>query len=221
MIDILIVEDEDSIANLLKISVNQAGYLCHVDNDGENALNLIKKCKFDLVLLDIMIPKIDGFELMEYINELQIPTIFITAMNDVDNKVKGLKLGAEDYITKPFEIPELLARIEVVLRRYHKTNDKIKFKDIEVDINSHIVKKNNELIELTKKEYDILLLFLKNRNVALYRETIYERVWNEDFMGDTRTVDLHVQRLRKKLNLEQEIQTVFKVGYRFEVKDEI
>lgn len=217
MIDILVVEDEDSIANLLKISVNQAGYLCHIANDGESALNLIKKCKFDLILLDVMIPKIDGFELMEYINELAIPTIFITAMNDTDNKVKGLKLGAEDYITKPFEIPELLARIEVILRRYHKTNDIIKFKDIEINVNSHIVKKNNELVELTKKEFDILLLFIKNKNVALYRETIYERVWNEDFMGDTRTVDLHVQRLRKKLDLDKEIQTVFKIGYRFEV----
>lgn len=168
-----------------------------------------------------MIPKIDSFELMEYIKELEIPTIFITAMNQTNYKVKGLKLGADDYITKPFDISELLVRIEVVLRRYHKTTDKIKFKNIEVDIHSRSVKKDGEYIELTKKEFDILLLFLRNKNVALYREIIYERVWNDDFMGDTRTVDLHIQRLRKKLNLEKFIQTVYKIGYRFEVPDEI
>ncbi len=215
MIDILIVEDESSIANLLKITLKQAGYSCHIAEDGEQALDIIKKYNFDLILLDIMIPKIDGFELMEYIKELEIPTMFITAMNDTNNKVKGLKLGADDYITKPFDIAELLARIEVVLRRYHKTTDKIQFRDIEVDIYCHTVKKKGKLIELTKKEFDILLLFLRNRNVALYREIIYERVWNEDFMGDTRTVDLHIQRLRKKLDLEDVIQTVYKVGYRF------
>lgn len=141
MINILIVEDEDSISNLLKISINQSGYSCNIANDGEEALNYLNKIKFDLILLDIMIPKIDGFELMKYINELGIPTIFITAMNDTNNKVKGLKLGADDYITKPFDIPELLARIEAVLRRYNKTNDKIVFRNIEIDIRSHTVKK--------------------------------------------------------------------------------
>lgn len=216
MINILIVEDEESISNLLKISMSQSGYSCHIANDGKQALDYINKLKFDLILLDIMIPKIDGFELMKYINELEIPTIFITAMNDTNNKVKGLKLGADDYITKPFDISELLARIEAVLRRYHKTNDKIIFRDIEVDIHSHTVKKSGTLIELTKKEFDILLLFLRNRNCALYREIIYERVWNEDFIGDTRTVDLHIQRLRKKLSLEDVIKTVYKIGYRFE-----
>lgn len=216
MTSILIVEDEESIANLLKISIQQAGYHPYLAADGEQALECIQKKQFDLILLDIMLPKIDGFELIPYLKDLEIPTIFITAMNDINHKVKGLKLGAEDYITKPFEIPELLARIEVVLRRYHKTTDKILVKDITVDIYSHIVKKNGKEMELTKKEFDILLLFLRNKNVALYREVIYERVWNEEFMGDTRTVDLHVQRLRKKLGLEHEIQTVYKIGYRFE-----
>lgn len=215
MINILIVEDEDSISNLLKISINQSGYSCNIANDGEEALNYINKMKFDLILLDIMIPKIDGFELMKYINELGIPTIFITAMNDTNNKVKGLKLGADDYITKPFDISELLARIEAVLRRYNKASDKIVFRNIEIDIRSHTVKKDGVLIELTKKEFDLLLLFWRNKNCALYREIIYERVWNDDFIDDTRTVDLHVQRLRKKLDLENVIQTVYKIGYRF------
>ncbi len=221
MINILIVEDEVAIANLLKVSVRQAGYACQLASDGAIALEMINQRPFDLILLDIMIPQIDGFQLMDYIKELSIPTIFITAMNDTNNKVKGLKLGADDYITKPFDIAELLARIEVVLRRYHKTSDKITFRDIEIDINSHMVRKGKELVELTKKEFDILLLFLRNRNCALYREIIYERVWHESFMGDTRTVDLHIQRLRKKLDLEDTIQTVYKVGYRFEDRNEV
>lgn len=221
MVHILIVEDDDSISNLLKISTTQAGYQSYIARDGEQALKLMEKYTFDLMLLDIMIPKIDGFELMEYIKERELPTIFITAIIDVHTKVKGLKLGADDYITKPFDIQELLARIEVVLRRYHKATDKIKFQDIEVDIHSRQVRKNGLLVELTKKEFDILLLFLQNKNVALYREVIYERIWNEDFMGDTRTVDLHVQRLRKKLSLENVIKTVYKVGYCFEVHDEV
>ena len=217
MIDILIVEDEESISNLLKISLTQAGYTCHTTYDGETALERINQNKYDLILLDIMLPKIDGFEIMNYIKELKIPVIFITAVSNVDNKVKGLKLGAEDYITKPFDIQELLARVEVVLRRNNKTSDKIVYKNIEIDITSHTVKKDDKIVDLTKKEFDLLLLFLKNKNVALYREVIYERIWGDEFFGDTRTVDLHIQRIRKKLNLENEIKTVYKIGYRFEV----
>lgn len=220
MISILIVEDEEAIANLIKISLPSA-YTCKIANDGEMALDILNKYSFDLILLDVMIPKLSGFELMEYIKGMNIPVIFITAMNSVENKVKGLKLGADDYITKPFDTSELLARIEVVLRRNNKINMKITFKDIEIDKESHIVKKNNILVDLTKKEYDLLLFLVQNKNVALYREIIYERVWKDDFMGDTRTVDLHIQRLRKKLDLEKEIETVYKVGYRLEVKDEI
>lgn len=216
MIDILIVEDEESISNLIKISLEQASYICSTAYDGEEALEKIKKNHYDLILLDIMLPKIDGFEIMNYIKELKIPVIFITAVSSIDNKVKGLKLGADDYITKPFDIQELLARVEVVLRRNNKTSDKITFKDIEIDITSHIVKRNGKVVDLTKKEFDLLLLFLRNKNVALYREVIYERIWGDEFLGDTRTVDLHIQRIRKKLNLENEIKTVYKIGYRFE-----
>lgn len=216
MIDILIVEDEESISNLIKISLTQVGYSCHTAYDGEIALDKINNNKYDLILLDIMLPKVDGFEIMNYIKELKIPVIFITAVSNIDNKVKGLKLGADDYITKPFDIQELLARVEVVLRRNNKTSNKIVYKNIEIDVTSHIVKKDKKIVDLTKKEFDLLLLFLRNRNVALYREVIYERIWGDEFFGDTRTVDLHIQRIRKKLNLDSEIKTVYKIGYRFE-----
>lgn len=218
MIEILIVEDEENISNLIRMSLTQAGYKCSCVYNGEEAADRIEKDNFDLILLDIMLPKINGFELMEYIRNFNIPVIFITAKNDVNDKIKGLKLGADDYITKPFDIAELLARVEVVLRRYNKNKTKFQIDDICIDTESRIVTKNGKNIDLTLKEFEILMLFLKNKNIALYKETIYERVWEESYMGDTRTVDLHVQRLRKKLGWKDKIQTVYKVGYRYEEK---
>ena len=216
MINILVAEDEFYIANLIKISLEQAGYNCMLAEDGEQALKLVEEQEFDLVLLDIMMPKIDGYELLEYIRIYKIPAIFITAKSSVSDKVKGLKLGAEDYITKPFDTSELLARIEVVLRRFNKNISYLTVDDIEIDLNSRTVKKNGVVITLTLKEYELLVLFLRNKNIAFYGETIYDRVWHETFMSDTRTVDLHVQRLRKKMHLENRIVSVYKVGYRYE-----
>ncbi|HBB27950.1 MAG TPA: DNA-binding response regulator [Clostridiales bacterium] len=215
--NILIVEDELPISNLIKINLVDAGYKCTCAFDGEEAANLIENNQFDLILLDIMLPKIDGYELMEYIKSYDIPVIFLTAKSDVRDKVKGLKLGADDYITKPFEIIELLARVETVLRRYNKSDDKIHILDINIDTLSRIVKKNDEVINLTVKEYEILLLFIQNKNIALYRDHIYSKVWGDDFMGDSRTVDLHVQRMRKKLGWEEKIVPVYKIGYRLEI----
>lgn len=172
--------------------------------------------RYDLVLLDIMLPEIDGYELLEYIKPLGIPVIFLTAKGDVLDKVKGLKSGAEDYITKPFEIVELLARVETVLRRYGKTQRYVTLYDITVDTLSRTVKKGEDPVALTAKEYDLLLLFAQNRNIALYRDFLYERVWGETYLGDSRTVDLHVQRMRRKLGLEHKIVPVYKVGYRLE-----
>lgn len=215
MTEILIVEDDENISNLIRMALTQTGYKCECAFDGEQGANMIERKVYNLILLDVMLPKINGFELMEYIKSYNTPVIFITAKSEVNNKVKGLKLGADDYITKPFDIAELQARVEAVLRRYHMTESHITIDDIDINTNSRIITKNGEVIELTLKEYEILLLFIKNKNIALYRETIYENVWNEPYMGDTRTVDLHVQRLRKKLDLKDKIQSVYKVGYRY------
>ncbi len=214
---ILIVEDEPPISNLIAMNLKQAGYLCTCAFDGAEAADMIHPGAFDLILLDVMLPKVDGFELLEYIQPMEIPVIFITARSEVPDRVKGLRLGADDYITKPFEVAELLARVESVLRRYKKTERILHVLDVTIDTESRTVEKQGETIELTIKEYELLLLFARNRNVALFRETIYERVWDNPYMGDTRTVDLHVQRLRKKLGWENYLQTVYKVGYRLEI----
>lgn len=145
--------------------------------------------------------------------------IFLTAKGGVQDRVKGLRLGAEDYIVKPFDVMELQARVEVVLRRYKKTEEVLHVQDIEVDTRSMQVTKAGVEISLTRKEYELLLLFIRNPNTALYRETIYERVWGGELEYGSKTVDLHVQRLRKKLGLGEELQAVNKVGYRFEVKE--
>ena len=171
---------------------------------------------YDLILLDIMLPKINGYELLEYAQSLDVPVIFITAMGTVENKVKGLKKGADDYISKPFEIVELLARVEAVLRRYNKAERIIKILDIEIDTSSRVVTQNGVQVMLTLKEFELLLLFVRNKNIALYRDTIYENVWESEYMGESRTVDLHVQRLKKKLHWEDKIVAVYKVGYRLE-----
>ena len=215
---ILIVEDEKSINRLIKINLSDAGYSCLCAFDGKEAIELIDHNHFDLILLDIMLPEINGYELMEYIRPLEIPVIFLTAKSDVKDRVKGLKLGAEDYIAKPFEIIELVARVETVLRRFHKTETLLNVYDITIDTLSRIVKKEGQVINLTVKEYVLLLLFIQNKNIALFHDRIYEAVWGEYYMGDSRTVDLHVQRMRKKLGLEDKIVPVYKVGYRLEVE---
>ena len=220
MIKILIVEDEKPIADLLDMSLTSAGYVCECLDNGKAAADAVEHTRYDLVLLDVMLPGISGFDLMEYFAPLEIPVIFITARDSVKDRIFGLKLGADDYIVKPFEIAELLARVETVLRRYHKTESRLVVHDIAVDTQSRQVYKNGEPINLTAKEYSLLTLFLQNRNIALFRETIYERVWESDYMGDSRTVDLHVQRLRKKLDWQDKIVAVYKVGYRLEDRGE-
>lgn len=217
MIRILIVEDERPISDLIKMSLTGMGYSCKCVYDGLAAADILSQTQFDLILLDVMLPGASGFELMDYIRPMKIPVIFLTAKSDVRDRVKGLHLGAEDYIIKPFEIIELQARVETVLRRYHKLDRLIQVGGLEIDTYSRTVHRNGQEIQLTKKEFDLLLLFARNPNIALYRETIYERVWECDEMGDTRTVDLHIQRLRKKVGWEKELKAVYKVGYRLEV----
>jgi len=217
MLKILIAEDEEPIANLIRMNLKKAGYECECALDGEEAADRMENGHFDLLLLDIMLPKINGYELMEYAKSLNLPVIFITAMDSTDNKVKGLRMGAEDYISKPFEIVELLARVEAVLRRYNKMGKTIRILDVEIDLSSRVVLQNGQQIMLTLKEYELLLFFARNPNIALYREVIYEQVWEKEYTGEGRTVDLHVQRLKKKLGWEGHICAVYKIGYRLEI----
>lgn len=219
MISILIVEDEPAISSLIRMGLTQAGYSCTVAGDGERAADLIEEKGFDLILLDIMLPKVNGYELMEYIAPMNIPVIFLTARDSTKDKVKGLKLGADDYIAKPFEMDELLARVEAVLRRYNKAQQEIHLLDVTIHTSSRQVTKGNENIPLTPKEYDLLLTLARNKNIVLERGTLYESVWETEFTGDTRTLDLHIQRLRKKLDWKDVIKTVFRYGYVLEVEE--
>ena len=171
----------------------------------------------DVVLLDIMLPKYNGYDLLAFIRPMNIPVIFLTAKSDVNDRVKGLKLGAEDYIVKPFELVELVARIEVVLRRYNKSRKYLSILDIVIDYEGRAVTRNGVKIDLTRKEFDLLVVLCQNPNTALFREALFERIWETDYMGETRTLDSHIQRLRRKLGWQDRIKTVHKVGYRLEV----
>ncbi len=217
MITILIVEDEKNISELIKINLIESGYNCICASDGGQAAELIEQNSYDLILLDIMLPIINGYELLEYIKPRDIPVIFITAKAGLEERVKGLKLGADDYLVKPFEIIELLARVESVLRRNKKSNRYLEIADISIDTFSRIITKGEDMITLTLKEYELLLLFVRSKNIALFREQIYEKIWGDDYMGDSRTVDLHVQRMRKKMGWEDKIIAVYKIGYRLVV----
>lgn len=212
---ILVVEDEKSIAEMIKLCLTKNGYHCETANNGIVASELIEKYRYDLILLDIMLPDMDGFEMIEYIKQFNIPVIFVTAKNAVTDRVKGLRLGAEDYIIKPFDLQELIARIETVLRRFDKTKTVLEIGKIRIDTSSRTVHSNGSEVSLSAKEFDLLLYLIRNKNIALRRETIYENVWNEPYYGDTRTVDLHIQRLKKKLQLGDAVEAIYKVGYKF------
>ena len=215
MIKILIVEDEKPISDLMVMNLTRAGYKCTALYNGKDAADLLEEnSSFDLILLDIMLPEINGYELMEYIRPMGIPVIFITAMASLDNRIKGLTSGAEDYIVKPFEIVELLARINIVLRRYNKTDLILSYKDIQIDTENRIVKKASEEIKLTPKEFDLLVLFVRNVNITLFKDKIFETIWEGEWQPESRTVDLHVQRLRKKLDLKDDLITAYSTGYR-------
>lgn len=218
MANILVVEDEEAINELVKRNLSLVGHSCFSVMDGEEALEWLQEHKIDLVILDIMLPKLDGFEVMKQIKG--IPTIFLTAKNSVDDRVKGLMMGADDYMTKPFEMLELIARVQAILRRTKKEEDVFQIDDIKVDPKSRMVYLEGEPIDCTIKEFELLETLIKNRNVALSREKLLELVWGYDYEGETRTVDVHIQRIRKKFHLEKRIATVYKLGYRLEVQDE-
>ena len=215
---ILIAEDEPPIANLIRAALDGPDYRCAWAADGLSACDRLEREPFDLVLLDIMLPGADGYEVLNYCRTLEVPVIFLTAKGTLEDRVRGLRLGAEDYITKPFELMELLARGETVLGRCGKTGRVLSLPpDIEIDTAARTVRRGGSPVALTAKEYELLLLFAQNKNIALYRDRIYEKVWGDEYLGDSRTVDLHIQRMRKKLGLEKRLVAVYKVGYRLEV----
>lgn len=221
MIHILVVEDEQAISDLIRLNLTKAGYGCKCVYDGMAAADILENESFDLIILDVMLPKLSGFELMEYIRPLKIPVIFLTAKDSLEDRMTGLTSGAEDYMVKPFEIVELLARIHIVLRRYHKTDQKLQIKDITVDVENQTVTRSGQKIDLTPKELELFILLLRNRNITLFREKIYEEIWGTEYSVESRTLDLHIQRLRKKLKLGNALKTVFKVGYRLEDTNEV
>ena len=210
---ILIVEDEATIARLMEVSLLRAGYDCTVANDGLTAADLIAEKDFDIALLDIMLPGLDGYELLDYLRPLGTPVIFITAKTATKDRVRGLQLGADDYLVKPFEVEELLARVGAVLRRTGRGGQTLQAFDVTLDVVGRRVTQNGRPVELTPREFGLLEQLMRNRGAALYREALYERVWGGE-MADTRTLDLHIQRLRKKLGWQEQIETVYRVGYR-------
>lgn len=211
MSKILIVEDEKNISKLIQDTVSLANYEFDCSFDGEDALKKINENTYDLILLDIMLPKLDGFQIVEQMENKDIPIIFLSAKNDVSTIVKGLKSGGKDYITKPFEPLELLARIE--LRMESKREKQYNFKNIKINENTRTVYKNEEIIYLAPKEYELFILLIKNQNRVLTRDEILNKVWDINAQIETRTVDYHIQQLRKKLDLKENIVTVNKIGY--------
>jgi Response regulators consisting of a CheY-like receiver domain and a winged-helix DNA-binding domain len=214
---ILVVEDDRAILELIQINLQVAGYECQSFGDGGEAASFLESDhSFDLALLDIMLPGLDGFELMPIMQQYNIPVIYLTAKADVASKVKGLKEGAEDYIVKPFEILELLVRIEKVLERSGRLNRVIRIKDVTIDLEKRSVTRAGEEIALKPLEFDVLALLAKYKNRTMTRERLLNEIWGVDFVGETRTVDVHIANIRKKLDLNDEIKTISKTGYRLE-----
>ncbi len=215
MARILIVEDEYPINNLISKNLTLTGHECLSAYDGLNAIELIRGVSLDLVILDVMLPGLSGFDLIKLVGN--VPVIFLTAKSGLEDRLKGLSLGADDYIVKPFSMQELLARVSVVLRRTKRDETIISFDGLTVDMGSRKVFRGDQKINLTPKEYALLEVLITNRNLALSREKLISMVWTYDYEGDTRTVDVHIQQLRQKLGLKERIKTIYKVGYRFEL----
>ena len=214
MLPILIVDDEPSIAQLIAMTLEPLGQPLIIAHDGERAADLLETQKFDLVILDVMLPGVDGFALMDYIAPTGTPVVFLTAKNAVADRVRGLKLGAYDYIIKPFAPPELLARVEGLLRHTGRRAATLNVFDAVIDPDDRTVTQHGQPVELTPREFDLLLALVRAQGQALYRETRYERVWGLDAEPTPRARDLHIHRLRKKLNWADKIVTVPKIGYR-------
>ncbi|MBS5000750.1 response regulator transcription factor [Holdemania filiformis] len=213
---LLLVEDEAPIRTLMRMALTTAGYAALEMSDGRTLIETLEQGGIDLILLDVMLPGEDGFTLLDKIRRYQVPVIFVSARSQLADKVQALQAGADDYITKPFEMMELLARVESVLRRTGRKNSVLKFQNLTIDEDQRQVYGPAGVIELTPKEFDLFVFLIRNRNIALYREEILEKVWHDDYEGTTRTVDMHVASLRKKLRLSKQIVSVYKIGYRLE-----
>lgn len=215
MARILIVEDERPIRNLMIRNLELVGHECIGLGEGKSALEYMENDRFDLMIFDVMLPEYSGFELIEYANGT--PVIFVTAKEGISDRLKGLSLGADDYIIKPFEMQELLLRVRAVLRRTKKDDEKLIFDDIEIDFSARKVFRNGDEVILTPKEYSLLETLILNRNIALSREKLISLVWGYDYEGDTRTVDVHIRQIRAKLGIKERLKTLYKTGYRFEL----
>ena len=218
MKSILIVEDEINISEFVKLELEYEGYSVCIKDDGREGLKEALKGNYDLIILDIMLPSMNGFEICRRLKkQINTPVIMLSAKDSVMDKVNGLQIGADDYIAKPFAIEELLARIEVVMRRQHNFNNYlVKFKDIIIDKNSRTVKKNNEEINLTNKEYELLIMLIENKDRVITRDEILDRIWGYEFDKETNVIDVYIRYLRTKLNpdnKEEYIQTIRSVGY--------
>lgn len=214
---VLIVEDERSIAKMIAMNLKVAGYDTTMFHDGAEAAEALEEEHgYDIALLDVMLPGMDGFTLFEVIKSCDIPVIFLTAKDDINSKVQGLQGGAEDYIVKPFEMLELMVRMEKVLERTKKLSDVVRILDIEINFLEHTVRKNGVEVSLKPMEFELLCVLARNKNIAISREELLRRVWGVDYVGETRTVDVHIGQLRKKLSLNENIRTVSKMGYRLE-----
>lgn len=214
MARILVLEDERAINDLMALNLGMVGHTTVQAFTGAEAIRMAAIQPIDLLIIDVMLPDTNGFSVYEKLSD--IPAIFLTALGETADKVKGFERGADDYIVKPFEMTELLLRVEAVLRRTHKNEQRYKIDDLEVDFEAKTVTKGGVPVELTMQEYALLETLLKNRNIALSRQKLMREAWDVSFMGETRTVDVHIQRLRKKLGLDDRIKTVYKLGYRFE-----
>lgn len=214
MAHIFVVEDEETIRNLICWNLEMVGHKCSEAADGWTAKQMLTDGQYDLVLLDVMLPGLDGFSLAQYCGKT--PVMFVTAKEEIQDKMKGFQAGADDYLVKPFEIVELLARVNVILRRNGAEETTVSIGQVTLDMKSRKAYKNGTPVELTPQEYELLEALVRNRNIALSRERLLELAWGYDYEGDTRTVDVHIQKLRQKLGLENKIKTVYKMGYRLE-----
>jgi DNA-binding response OmpR family regulator len=220
MAKILIVEDEKPIRNLIKRNLELMGHTCMEASDGNEAAKIIMENPFDLMVFDVMLPGKDGFELLELVRirmKRPTPVIFLTAKESIDDRLKGLSLGADDYISKPFVLRELLLRVQAVLRRTMKEEESLFFDDIEVRFSSKKVFRKGLEVCLTPKEYCLLETLILNRNIVLSREKLLTLVWGYNYEGESRTVDVHIRQIRAKLDLKDRLKTLYKMGYRFEL----